>query len=253
MKRTILALVSVGALAVPGVSRAADEDQGWTGDEVPPLAAADERAQATPPSAAPSTPAPPPPAERPPPPQPEEQRGAGNTQGQWVYTQQYGWVWMPYADDFLYFPSYGPPYAYLYYPLYGWTWVIAPWIYGWGPWPYFGFYGAVHYGWYGHGWWREPWRWRSYPPAGWGPPPAIPWQRGRSTSTPRPNWPNGSSAKSLPVPPGLPAVVSSFAVAESPCSPTLGCASTCCGGWDATYPSNCGTAANVKWMTVCAR
>lgn len=106
--------------------------------------------------------------------------------GQWVYTSQYGWVWMPYGDQYVYEPprsgssqpsdadedlayssewaappgSYvypqgtyvvdagAYPYSYVYYPAYGWTWVISPWIWGVGPRPYFGAYGPRRYAWY---------------------------------------------------------------------------------------------------------
>src|SRR5689334_7360187 len=43
---------------------------------------------------------------------------------------------------------------YVYYPAYGWRWVVAPWVWGIGPRPYFGFYGWARYGWYGHGFGR---------------------------------------------------------------------------------------------------
>lgn len=81
--------------------------------------------------------------------------------GQWVYTNQYGWIWMPYSDAYTYSPpdGDGEPYMYVYYPAYGWSWVVAPWVWGWGPWPFFGVAGPWHFGWYGHGWWRSPWRW----------------------------------------------------------------------------------------------
>lgn len=172
MRTRFQALVMLGALTAPAAAMPAVEgDAEWTEwEEESPLAATEEdrspAGSATPPSGPPAEPAPAPPARTPPPPQPEEQQAEATTPGQWAYTQQYGWVWMPYADRYLYLPPYGPPYAYLYYPAYGWTWVAAPWIFGWGPWPSFGFYGAVHFGWYGHGWWREPWRWRAGPPRG---------------------------------------------------------------------------------------
>ncbi len=223
MKSTIAGLVLLGALAVPAAARAADEDKGWTWEEEgTPLAAAEEQPQATPQSAAPSTPAPPPPtpAERPAPPQPSDERATGGTTGQWVYTQQYGWVWMPYADDFLYVPPYGPPYAYLYYPLYGWTWVVAPWIYGWGPWPFFGFYGAVHYGWYGRGWWREPWRWRSYPPAGWGHYPYYRPSPGRPGARPGYVRPSPGRSGSGPTYRASPGRVGGGAMAPAPAPAT---------------------------------
>jgi hypothetical protein len=89
--------------------------------------------------------------------------GAG---GQWVYTQQFGWVWMAYGDAYTYAPpgGDGQPYQYVYYPAYAeWTWVVAPWVWGYGPWPYFGVYGPARFGWYGHGWWRTPGRWHYRP------------------------------------------------------------------------------------------
>lgn len=105
-----------------------------------------------------------PPATTPPPP-PAQVRRPSIPDGQWVYTQQYGWIWMPYSDRYAYVPTdgYGEPYAYVYYPAYGWTWLGAPWMWGFGPWPYFGYYGPVRYAWYGHGWWRNPSRWRYEP------------------------------------------------------------------------------------------
>jgi hypothetical protein len=97
---------------------------------------------------------------------PEAQAQAQSGQsGHWVYTQQYGWVWMPYGDEYTSVPAdgYGEPYEYVYYPSYGWTWVVAPWIWGWGPWPFFGAVGVAHFGWFHHGWWRTPWRWHFRP------------------------------------------------------------------------------------------
>ena len=76
--------------------------------------------------------------------------------GQWVYTQQYGWVWAPYARDYTYVGPEGYPYSYIYYPTYGWCWLYSPWIFGWGPTPYWGVYGRVHFGWYTHPWYGRP-------------------------------------------------------------------------------------------------
>ena len=102
--------------------------------------------------------------------QPQEQVADGQTAppGQWVYTQQYGWVWMPYGDAYSYVPpdGEGEPYEYVYYPSYGWNWVVAPWIWGYGAWPHFGVYGPGRFGWYGHGWWRTPGRWNFRPSVG---------------------------------------------------------------------------------------
>jgi hypothetical protein len=74
-----------------------------------------------------------------------------------VYTYQYGWLWMPYEDRYTYVPPvrYAVPYAYLYYPAYGWGWVAAPWICGVGPWPYFGVGVAFNFGWYSGAYWSH--------------------------------------------------------------------------------------------------
>jgi len=86
---------------------------------------------------------------------------AGVPPGQWVWTAQYGWTWMPYADPYTYVPAdgYGAPYMYVYCPTFGWSWLLAPWVWGLGPWPHFGVFGVAHFGWYQHGWWRTPGRW----------------------------------------------------------------------------------------------
>jgi hypothetical protein len=118
-----------------------------------------------PPAEAPAEvpPAPPPPSTSP---APQPQVSASLPPGQWVYTAQYGWIWMPYGDAYTYVPpnGYGTPYAYSYYPAYGWAWVAAPWVWGYGPWPYFGIYGAVSFGWYGAGYWRYPSYWHYHAP-----------------------------------------------------------------------------------------
>ena len=74
--------------------------------------------------------------------------------GQWVYTNQYGWVWMPYGAAYTYVAAGAYPDMYLYVPAYGWRWVVAPWVWGIGPHPYFGVYGWARYPWYGHGFGR---------------------------------------------------------------------------------------------------
>jgi hypothetical protein len=131
--------------------------------------------QAVPPSSPPAQPPPAPESATPPPPPAQQaQPRAAAPAGQWVYTQQYGWVWMPYGDAYTYAPSdgYGQPYQYVYYPTFGWTWVVAPWVWGWGPWPYFGFYGPGYFAWYRWGWWRYPY-WYHYSPAFRGPYPTF--------------------------------------------------------------------------------
>jgi len=71
--------------------------------------------------------------------------------GQWVYTTQYGWIWMPYGTGYTYLPASAYPDMYVYTPAYGWRWVVAPWVWGLGPRPYFGVYGWNRFAWYGRG------------------------------------------------------------------------------------------------------
>src|SRR5215831_17411647 len=117
---------------------------------------------AQPATAAPSDQPPAPPQQPPAPPQDQAQaqpypaqvqvQAVAPAQGQWVYTSQYGWVWMPYGAQYTYEPTYAGAYpsSYVYYPSYGWTWVTAPWIWGFGISPFFGVYGPSHFAWYGH-------------------------------------------------------------------------------------------------------
>jgi hypothetical protein len=143
---------------------------------------ADEGADPTPP---PPEAVPAPPAQRPQ--APGASQAPPARAGQWVHTDQYGWIWMPYGDAYTYAPpdGYGEPYAYVYAPAYGWTWLVAPWVWGFGPWPYFGVHGPFLFAWYGHGWWRSPWRFhfaggfrggfvghRGFAPHGWRAAPA---------------------------------------------------------------------------------
>jgi hypothetical protein len=133
-------------------------------------------AGAQPESAQPSTPPPEmlpplPPTQPPAPPvqsqmqvQPQFQqpveRTPGTMAGQWVYTSDYGWLWMPYGSQYVYEGTFNDayPYSYVYYPSYGWTWLAAPWVWGWGTYPYFGGRGPGGFGWYvglhraGYGW-----------------------------------------------------------------------------------------------------
>jgi hypothetical protein len=77
---------------------------------------------------------------------------------------------MPYAQQYVYVPS-DPqvfPDAYVYYPVYGWRWVVAPWVYGYGPQPWWGAPGPRLYVWYARPWFRVGgyWGWGGY--RGWG-------------------------------------------------------------------------------------
>jgi len=148
-------------LPLPGAAQSAAAD--LAAGRSPPAIVSQDDWESTEPGQV-DAPPPPPTSVTPPPPRVEPQAAAPS--GQWVDTQQYGRIWIPYSDSYTYTPpsGHGEPYEYVYYPSYGWTWVVAPWIWGWGPWPVFGYYGPVHYGWYGHGWWRTPSRWH-YAPA----------------------------------------------------------------------------------------
>jgi hypothetical protein len=106
----------------------------------------------------PATEPPPPPAQPPQPPKadagsspqaPSDAQPATST-GQWVYTNQYGWIWIPYGDEYVFTPAdeSAEPYEFIYWPTRGWIWVAAPWIWGIGPLPYFGVFGPWHYHWY---------------------------------------------------------------------------------------------------------
>lgn len=152
MTNRIVTLVLSGLLGFAPLAAHAQYDGEWAGDAdaaweelpppEPPAADADGSAQ-------------------------DQQGSASVAAGQWIFAQQYGWIWMPYGDAYSYVPSdgYGSPYAYVYYPVDArWTWIAAPWIWGIGPWPYFGAFGPARFAWYGHGWWRNPSRWH-YAPA----------------------------------------------------------------------------------------
>src|SRR5215469_15499363 len=129
---------------------------------------APESALPPPPETAPSLP----PAEVNAPPEPTappqaERVNVPPVDGQWVYTAQYGWVWMPYAQQFVYLPVSGaPPQMFVFYPAFGWRWVVAPWVWGLGPQPYWGVHGVARFVWWGRGFGR----WYGFGPryVGWG-------------------------------------------------------------------------------------
>jgi len=139
--------------------------------QAPAPASAQEVEAVTPDSPSPTKAPPPPPSRVPTPPAgvtaPTTQEAP---QGQWVYTAQYGWVWMPYGDRYTHVVvEDDTALMYLYYPVVGWCWVDAPWLWGWGPRPHFGIYGTLHFGWWGHGYGR----WY-----GWSRPYPHTWGRG---------------------------------------------------------------------------
>ena len=45
-------------------------------------------------------------------------------------------------------------YEYVCYPTFGWNWIVAPWILGFGVTPFWGGLGPVHDAWYAHPWLR---------------------------------------------------------------------------------------------------
>jgi hypothetical protein len=133
--------------------------------EAPPLPAEGTSAEglpqppppdSTPPPSAQAAPQPAPPAAAPP--------------GQWVYTAQYGWLWIPYSRAYTYVPPDPQVYPdqFVYYPAYGWRWVVAPWVYGYGPSPFWGPLGPRYFVWYSRPWFRVGgfWGWGGY--RGWG-------------------------------------------------------------------------------------
>jgi hypothetical protein len=65
---------------------------------------------------------------------PAPQAQASSAAGQWVYTNQYGWVWMPYGQQYVDEAAWGAPtpYQFVYSIGVGWRWVAAPWLWGWG-------------------------------------------------------------------------------------------------------------------------
>jgi hypothetical protein len=80
---------------------------------------------------------------------------APDATGQWTYTAQYGWVWLPYSEPYTYVaPDGGIAYQYGWYPTGGWSWLEAPWILGVGPRPYWGVAGNGRFAWSARPWFR---------------------------------------------------------------------------------------------------
>jgi hypothetical protein len=119
-------------------------------------------AQTQPPTAAPTSQPPPPPPPTAPTAQPIEPPAdatsapppSAKVAGEWVYTTQYGWVWMPYDQQYTHvIEDSGTAYEFVFYPGFGWRWVLAPWVFGIGPQPHF-VHGPVRFAWYAHPWFR---------------------------------------------------------------------------------------------------
>ena len=135
MRSWIAEFSLAAALAlVPGVVRPLDVEAAVVVPEASPGEQVQPQDEVPPEQFPPAPPSPTPPA---PPPQAQAADSQTVPSGSWVYTAQYGWVWMPYADAYTYVPpsGYGEPYMYVYYPAGGWSWVVAPWLWGWGPLP----------------------------------------------------------------------------------------------------------------------
>ncbi len=152
-----------------------------------PQPSAPDGEAAQPPTPAPTQPPPPPPSQAP---APAPAGPSAPVTGQWVYTNQYGWVWMPYGAAYTHVPPGGsPPVMYLYEPAYGWCWVDAPWVWGWGPRPFFGVLGPIRFGWWGNGyghWYGYRGGYRNWGRRGWRGGFARPYPRGyRSWPRPR--------------------------------------------------------------------
>ena len=91
----------------------------------------------------PPIPTPPPPATQP----------ASPATGQWEYTTQDGWLWIPYGQPYTYVnDDTSVAYEYVYYPALGWHWVFAPWVLGIGPSPYWGGRGYARFAWHTRPW-----------------------------------------------------------------------------------------------------
>jgi hypothetical protein len=167
--------VDVCAQGAPGTSA------GTAGSAPPPTGAQ------TPPAPQPKETPPPPASASPPPPQAqpiEPARAAAPAPavpapaplppGQWVYTRQYGWLWMPYARVYTHVDADAAlAYTYVYYPAFGWRWVVAPWVLGFGFAPYWGPLGPAPFAWYARPWFRIGVPYYPYRGPGWRPPPAA--------------------------------------------------------------------------------
>jgi len=130
----------------PSNNQYADDGQ----EQAPPPAQAAPRNLPPPP---PSNVAPAPgvsaPAQEPLPPPPPRQ-------GEWIYTAQYGWIWAPYGQRYTYVvDSTDTASMYVYYPAYGWRWVAAPWVLGFGPVPRWGRFGPRRFVWYSRPWFHR--------------------------------------------------------------------------------------------------
>ena len=90
-------------------------------------------------------------------------------EGQWTFTDQYGWLWMPYDAAYTHvIPESALAYNYVYYPAFGWRWVVAPWVLGFGIAPRWGALGQARFAWYARPWFRVGAPYRPFRGPGWG-------------------------------------------------------------------------------------
>jgi hypothetical protein len=164
MNKLLLSPIALALLlrAPVSLAQAASAPPVENGPSAQPAPATDAASIAIAPSAPPSTAPPglPPAASIPePPPQVADPPAAAEVAppaGQWTYTSQYGWLWLPYDQSYTYvYAGSDVSYEYAYYPAYGWRWVASPWVFGLGPAPYWGARGRVGFAWYAHPWFHS--------------------------------------------------------------------------------------------------
>ena len=203
MKRRAIAVGLIAAYtSVPMAAQAQDPlDYSQADPDNALLGAVDDATTEAPPppTAAPTqqppapTNVPPPPAVNPPP-QPQQQAPSQTLPtGQWIYTQQYGWVYAPYDQNYTYVdPDATAAQMYVYRPTVGWGWYVSPWVLSVGPRPYWGSWGPNRFVWYSHPWFHA--RPRYYGP-GWGPRNNVygprRWGPGPAHAHPRGAWGGG--------------------------------------------------------------
>jgi len=62
---------------------------------------------------------------------------------------------MPYAQPYTHVVPDSPVgYMFVFYPTFGWRWVVAPWVLGLGVEPFWGPSGPIYFQWYAHPWFR---------------------------------------------------------------------------------------------------
>lgn len=157
--------IAIAVLSVAAVARA--QDTTLETSNVPPLDADyigfdDGRLDDAQPIQQPGTPQPTEtpqlPTTIPPPPTTQQQpvtQVAGPANGQWIYTQQYGWVFAPYERSYTYVnDDVSAASMYCYRPVVGWTWLASPWVITLGPRPYWGNWGPYRYSYYSQPWFR---------------------------------------------------------------------------------------------------